>query len=83
MEEDDVDAEGIETTQKNTPTGETLWEILRPAMKDWAEENREACAILLALAEDGTLEEHRTSGELDDLARRLLHTLQREGADAD
>jgi hypothetical protein len=75
MEEDDVAAEETETAGKNTPTAETLWEILRPAMKDLAEGNREAYDILRALAEDGSLEQHRTSGQLDDIARRLLDTL--------
>ena len=82
MEEDDVNAEGIETTQ-NTPAAETLCEILRPAMKDLAEENTEACGILLALAEDGSLEQHQPSGALDSIADRLLDTLKSgEGADA-
>jgi hypothetical protein len=84
MEEDDVDAEGIETTQKNTPTAETLWEILSPAMKDLAEGNREAYDILRSLAEGGPLEQHQTPGALDAIADRLLGTVRSgEGADAD
>jgi hypothetical protein len=84
MKEDDVDAEGIETTQKNTPTAEPLWEILSPAMKDLAEGNREAYDILRSLAEEGSLEQHQTSGDLDAIADRLLGTLRAgEGGDAD
>jgi len=84
MEEDDVDAEGIETAGKNTLTAETLWEILRPAMKDLAEGNREAYDILRSLAEEGSLEQHQTSGALDVIADRLLGTVRSgEGADAD
>lgn len=84
MEEDDVDAAGIETTQKNAPTAETLWDILRSAMEDLAQYNKEAYDILGSLAEDGSLEQHRTSGQLDDIARRLLDTLGAgEGGDAD
>ena len=84
MKEDDVDAAGIETTQKNAPTAETLGEILRSAMEDLAQQNSEAYGIVLSLAEDGSLEEHRTSGELDGIADRLLGTLRSgEGSDAD
>ena len=68
---------------EKTTMGESLGEILRSAMEDLAQHNRDAYDILGSLAEDGTLEEHRTSGELDHLARRLLDTLQREGAHAD
>lgn len=81
MEEDDVDAEGNETAEKNTVTTETLWEILRPAMKDLAQGNREAYDILRSLAEEGSLEQHQTSGALDAIAGRLLGTV-RSGEDA-
>ena len=67
----------------NTTMGESLGEILRSAMEGLAQQNSEAYGIVLSLAEDGSLEEHRTSGQLDDIARRLLDTLQREGAHAD
>jgi hypothetical protein len=68
---------------EKTTMRESLGEILRSAMGDLAQQNSEAYGIVLSLAEDGSLEEHRTSGELDHLARRLLDTLQREGAHAD
>ncbi|MDP2673667.1 MAG: hypothetical protein Q8Q00_02030 [Dehalococcoidia bacterium] len=72
------------TTQKNTPTAETPWEILRSAMKDLAQENREAYDILRSLAEQGSLEQRQTSGALDAIADRLLGTLRNgEGGDAD
>jgi hypothetical protein len=64
--------------------GESLGDILRSAMGDLAQQNREAYGILVSLAEEGSLEQHRTSGELDDIARRLLGTLGAgEGGDAD
>lgn len=77
-------AKGMETARENKSTGQSLGEILRSAMKDLAQQNSEAYDILLLLAEEGSLEQHRTSGELDDIARRLLGTLGTgEGGDAD
>jgi len=83
LKRDDMGAEAMGTSGGNTATGESLGKIVRSAMEDLAQQNREAYDILVSLAEDGTLEEHRTSGELDHLARRLLDTLQSEGAHAD
>jgi hypothetical protein len=75
---------GVEAAGENTPTDETLGEILRSAMKDLAERNGEACEILQSLAEEGSLEQHQTSGGLDAIADRLLGTLKSgERADAD
>lgn len=77
-------AQGIEATGDNTPTGETLGGILRSAMKDLAQQNREAHDILQSLAEQGSLEEHQTSSALDGIADRLLNTMRSgQGRDAD
>lgn len=72
-------------TGNATPTGETLGEILGSAMKDLAKQNRKAYEILQSLAEYGSLEQHQTSGQLDDIADRLLSTLRsgEGGGDAD
>jgi hypothetical protein len=84
MEEDNVDGEGIETAGKNISKAEALWEILRPAMKGLAEGNTQAYDILRSLVEEGSIEQHQTSGALDAIADRLLGTVKSgEGADAD
>jgi len=84
VERDDMGGQATGTSRDNTAPGEGLGEILRSAMEDLAQQNSEAYGIVLSLAEDGSLEEHRTSGQLDDIARRLLGTLRvGEGAHAD
>jgi hypothetical protein len=84
VKRDDMGAQGTGRPGGNAAAGETLADILHWAMTGWAQQNREACAILLALAEDGSLEQHQTSGALDGIADRLLGTLRSaEGSDAD
>ena len=84
MERHDMGGQATGTPGGNTATGEGLGEILRSAMDNLAQQNREAYDILASLAEEGSLEEHRTSGDLDDIAHRLLGTLRAgEGGDAD
>ena len=77
-------AQGRETTGDNIPRLEVVAKVLRSAMTDLAQENREAYDILQTLAERGALEQYQTSGDLDDIAERLLRTLrggEREDAD--
>ena len=56
---------------------EKLHEILKEANF----ENKFASSLMIVQIDTGFLEEHQTSGKLDDLARNLLETLEVNGGD--
>ncbi len=62
----------------------TVGDAVLGATREFAEEHRLAAQRLRSLAQEGTLQEHQTAGQLDEIADSLIKALRGEGAaDAD
>lgn len=69
-----------ELTEQAAPAHETTGDILRSAIESTGKQNRRAYDLLLALADEGFLDQHQARNAVDTVARQLLDTLPRENA---
>jgi len=71
------------TTKKKKRFDEKgLEEIISPALSKLVSHSKEARKYLISLAKNGSLEQHRTRGNITELAEELLRKLRRGNGNA-
>lgn len=67
-----------ELSEYSPPAHETTGDILRSVLKSTERKNKRAYDVLVALADEGFLDQHQTRKAIDTVAKQLLDTLSGE-----